>query len=97
MCILKYPFPHNEIIGSGDGYSYMDIRHAPSMLPTSNRVFKYTNKVNDTLYIERNKMAYRVFSDGHIEDFDKTVNFTDLQSAMSGIGLNTIWGHFKCK
>ena len=96
MCILKYPFPHNDIIGSGDGYSYMDIRHAPSMLPTSNQVFKYSKKVNDTVYIERNNLAYRVFSDGHIEDFDKTVNFIDLQSAMSGIGLNS-WTHFKSK
>uniref|UniRef100_A0A6S8YTD0 Uncharacterized protein n=1 Tax=Chaetoceros debilis TaxID=122233 RepID=A0A6S8YTD0_9STRA len=91
----KYPFPHNDIIGSGDGYSYMDIRHAPSMLPTSDGVFKYNAKrVNDTMYIERNNLAYRVFSDGHIEDFDKTVNFTDLRSAMSEIGLNK-WHHFK--
>lgn len=62
----QYPFPDEQIMGSGDGWSWTDIRHAPGVLKTSKGKFSL------------NHFAYRIFPDGHLENFDKTAKFPDI-------------------
>lgn len=79
LCTLvlqsKYPFPSEDIIGSGGpDYSYQNIRTAPPVVPYTQAV-EHFDKGRKFF---RNQTAYRIFADGHVENFDKTANATDV-------------------
>ena len=89
---LKYPFPSDAIIGSGGGgYSYMDVRQAPDSLPQALPVYKANRGEPPVIYL--NQFSYRIFPDGHVENFDKTVNLPNENEYRRSGTLTHMW-HF---
>lgn len=78
-------FPHDDIVGSGDAYSWVDMRTAPESLPTDSGIGVFGRAG----YVNRTGISFRLFPDGRAEDLDKKItnatNFFELMGRVPGL------------
>lgn len=75
-----YPFPADKIIAPGDGPSNNRYADVRKMKPKSQPF----------------KSSYRIFPDGHLEDFRKTKSFNSINELVDGVPLHK-WDHYTRK